>query len=68
MNIKQVESLYNACHDYGTIIAGEFPTLDAVIDAHAEGRLLAKDNIEDGSLKIVGRDECHIEFDINEGY
>lgn len=65
MNIKDVESIYNACHDYGTVIDGEFPTLQAVIDAHADGRLEAIDNFDTGSLRITGQDACHITFDID---
>lgn len=66
MNIKQVEMLYNACHDFGTMITGEFPTLDAVIDAHADGRLRGVDNFDSGSLMIEGKDACHIEFKIDD--
>ena len=65
LNMKELESLYNACHDYGTVVSGEFPSLDAVIDAHADRRLDAQDDIETGFLTITGRDACYITFDIN---
>ena len=66
LNLKQLEMLYNACHDFGTVVSGEFPTLDAVIDARADKRLEARDHIEIGYMKITGRDKCYITFDINE--
>lgn len=65
MNIRDVEILWNACHDYATVVEGEFPTLQNVIDAHADGRLEAHDNFDTGWLKITGQNACYIEFDID---
>ena len=66
MTQQQLKELRNACHDYGKVTSGEFPTETALLKAKSEGRLVAKDTGENGYIKIVGENECHITFDIND--
>ena len=61
----ELQTLHNACHDYGTIISGEFPSLDAVLKANREGRLVARDLNRAGWIKIVGENACNIEFEVD---
>ena len=62
MQIEEVTNLYNACHDYGKVVTGEFPTLDAVLLALDENRLQCWDSFNNGYLTITGKDACHIVF------
>lgn len=62
---KQLQQLLDACHDYGTLHSGSFPTLPALKKARAEGRLLARDLCRTGIIKIEGEDACHVTFSID---
>ena len=61
----EVKKLYNACHDFGKVVSGEFPSLDAVILALDEDRLEYRDYFQQGFFKITGQDACHIAFQID---
>ena len=61
----QLQLLLNACHDYGTLHAGAFPTLPALKKARAEGRLFAQDLCTTGTIKITGEAACHITFTVD---
>ena len=58
----ELQSLLNACHDYGTVHEGDFPNLEALLRAQTQCRLLAKDFGSRGEILIVGLDACHITF------
>ena len=62
---SKLQTLYNACHDFGEVVSGEFPSFDAVVLAKKEGRLESEDCFESGFLAITGKDECHIFFEID---
>jgi len=66
MTYKELRQLYDACHDYGTVVSGEWPTWLAVKSAKSEGRLVGRDAGENGYIKIVGSDECHITFKVDD--
>ena len=61
----EVKKVHGACHDYGKVIAGDFPTLDAVMLALDEDRLDYRDDFNSGFLTITGQDACHIVFSID---
>ena len=61
---EQLQSLLDACHDFGTLHSGAFPTLPILKKAQAEGRLFAKDHSKTGVIHIRGTDACHITFDV----
>ena len=62
MSEKELQTLLNACHDYGTLHEGDFPSLKVLLQAQTECRLLAKDLCSTGEILIVGRDACYITF------
>jgi len=66
MTYKELRQLYDACHDYGTVVSGEWPTWSAVKSAKSENRLVALDLADHGFIKIVGTDECHITFKVDD--
>jgi len=68
MTLKQLRSLYDTCHDYGTVISGDWPTWTAVRKARQEGRIVARDDYNTGSIRIAGKDECHLEFDVGDEF
>ena len=59
---EEITRLFNACHDFGYVDTGEFPTLDAVLLALDENRIEYQDNFENGYLTITGQDACHLVF------
>ena len=61
-----LQALLNACHDFGTIHEGTFPSLKALIQAQAECRLSAKDFCTKGEILIVGQDACYITFEVDD--
>ena len=63
---RELKTLLNACHDYGTVHEGDFPNLEALLRAHAECRLLAIDLGNFGEILIVGQDACYITFEVDE--
>ena len=65
MSERELQTLLNACHDYGTIHEGDFPNLKALLRAQAECRILAKDMCSKGEILIVGRDACYVTFEVD---
>ena len=65
MKAKPLRELHNALHDYGTVISGQFPSFYETKLANRTGRLIARDNGSTGYIKIVGRSQCHVQFNIN---
>ena len=66
MSENALQILLNACHDYGTVHEGGFPTLDALLQAQAECRLQAKDLCTKGEILIVGQDACYVTFKVDD--
>ena len=66
MTKQDLQTLLNACHDYGTVHEGSFPNLDALLKAQAECRLLAKDLCSTGEILIVGQDACYVTFKVDD--
>ena len=66
MSERELQTLLNACHDYGTLHEGDFPNLEALLQAQAECRLLAKDLCNTGEILIIGPDACYITFKIDD--
>ena len=65
MNLEEIRSVYDACHDYLYDQAGDFPTWEQVKKAHAEKRIRIVDNQSEGSLEIVGENDCRLVFKVN---
>ena len=65
MTEQALQTLLNACHDYGTVHEGRFPSLDALLKAQKECRLLAKDLCSQGEILIVGQDACYVTFEVD---
>ena len=65
MSENELRTLLNACHDYGTVHEGDFPTLEALIHAQAECRLRATDMHRSGEILIIGRDACYVTFKVD---
>ena len=63
---RELQTLLNACHDYGTIHEGSFPNLNALLQAQAECRLFAKDLCSTGEILIVGQDACYVTFKVDD--
>ena len=63
---RQLQTLLNACHDYGTLHEGDFPNLDALLKAQVECRLFAKDLCSNGEILIVGQDACYVTFKVDD--
>ena len=66
MTGQELQTLLNACHDYGTVHEGDFPNLEALLQAQAECRLRATDLCSQGEILIVGRDACYVTFKVDE--
>lgn len=66
MSEKELQTLLNACHDYGTVHEGDFPNLSALLQAQAECRLMAKDLCSTGEILIVGPDACYVTFKVDD--
>ena len=66
MTEQELQTLLNACHDYGTLHEGYFPNLEALLRAQAECRLRASDLCSTGEILIVGRDACYVTFKVDE--
>lgn len=66
MTEQDLQTLLNACHDYGTLHEGSFPNLEALLQAQAECRLRASDLCSKGEILIVGRDACYITFKVDD--
>lgn len=62
MSERELQTLLNACHDYGTLHEGDFPNLETLLRAQTECRLLADDAGSKGEILIVGLDACYITF------
>ena len=65
MSENELQILLNACHDYGTVHEGDFPTLEALLQAQAECRLAARDMQNTGEILIVGQDACYVTFKVD---
>ena len=65
MSEQALQTLLNACHDYGTVHEGCFPSLDALLKAQKECRLLTKDLCRKGEILIVGQDACYVTFEVD---
>ena len=61
----ELRILLNACHDYGTVHEGDFPTLEVLLRAQAECRLRATDMHSAGEILIIGRDACYVTFKVD---
>ena len=59
---RELQTLLNACHNYGTLHEGDFPSIETLLRAQTECRLLAKDLCSTGEILIVGRNACYITF------
>ena len=59
---NDAETVWRACHDYGIVESGQFPSLQRTLKAAKEGRLEVEDNRDDGYLHIWGEDECYVSF------
>ena len=66
MTGQELQTLLNACHDYGTVHEGDFPNLEALLRAQAECRLLAIDRCSFGEILIVGPDACYVTFKVDD--
>ena len=66
LSADELQTLLNACHDYGTLHEGGFPTLTALLRAQAECRLRATDMGNTGEILIIGTDACYITFKVEE--
>lgn len=62
---RELQTLLNACHDYGTLHEGDFPNLTALLRAQAECRLRATDMCSTGEILIIGQDACYITFEVD---
>lgn len=62
---KEVKKCYNACHDYGSVLAGEFPTYEQVEKARKENRIDIMDTGKTGYLHIEGENACRIYFEVD---
>lgn len=65
MSESELQILLNACHDYGTVHEGDFPTLEALLQAQADCRLRATDMHSSGEILIIGRDACYVTFKVD---
>ena len=65
MSEKALQTLLNACHDFGTVHEGDFPTLEALLHAQVECRLRATDMCSKGEILIVGQDACYVTFKVD---
>ena len=65
MQKRLIARLYDACYDYGEVVIGEFPSLDAVMLALDEDRLEYSDLCIAGYITITGNDECHVFFQVD---
>ena len=62
--IQTIRTIYNACHDFGKVIKGEFPKWNQVTEANWEGRLYLEDKETHGKLIIKGKNACVVHFKV----